>query len=268
HDQALATFEKAESLALELNDVEELTSATTNIAVEKRYMGEYNKALEAILEALGIREELGLNYTVLLNNLANIYYDIGEYQLASEYFDKALARSEKLQWLIERGMILGDYAKLYLSEGHVSKAKKLLQESLAYYEESGAEVGLVEKLCLDVELHIAEGDLEEAKVILAKAKELAVKHRSMLEQQQCQLTSALLEKSAENYGNARSILIELLEDAEDYEFFEIHINTCLALAELYLERYQWKQLSNHFKAAQKYLDEAERLSKQAKLVPK
>ncbi|MHA2295534.1 MAG: tetratricopeptide repeat protein [Candidatus Hodarchaeales archaeon] len=269
HDKSLAYFEKAETLASEMNDIEETTTAIINIAIEKRYMGEYEKALKLLLETLDIRKELGLNYTDILKNIANIYYDIGEYKKSNEYFELALTSTEDSQWLPEKGMILGDYARLKLAEGDYSKTKELLLESLDCYEKSsGAELGLVDKLNLYVELLIITGDNDIAKKNLERASKLAEMHRSILEQQQCQLTRAILEKSLENYGNARIILTELLEDAKDYQFFEIHINTCLVLAELFLERYQWKQLSHDFKAAQDYIDEAEKLSQQAKITPK
>ncbi|MFW9991146.1 MAG: tetratricopeptide repeat protein [Candidatus Odinarchaeota archaeon] len=268
HDKSFAYFEQAEMLAREKGDIELMTAAITNIAVERRYMGEYQKALEILLETLETRKKIDLRYTDVLKSIALIYYDIGEYQLSDEYFSSALAASESFQWLAERALILGDYARLNLAKGYFSRARELLEKSLEYYEETHIELGLVEKLCLYIEILVSLGNTDEAGKILKKATELADRHRSILEQQQCQLSRALLERSTENYGNARTILVELLEDAKDYEFFEIHINTCLALAELFLERWQWKQLSKDLKVAQNYIDQAEKLSKQANMVPK
>lgn len=268
NDKTLASFEKAEQMAMDNNDLDMITQSKISLALEKRSVGNYKQAIEIIKDNLSKRSNLGLNTTKAYNALAMVYFDIGDYDNSSKYFDIALEDSRKLNWLFEQGIILGNIANLFFAEGLINKSKELSEMSITCFDSAEAEVKKVKNLLLYCRILIELNDFSKAREILTEAENLAAKHRSILELTQCQLVEIIIEKGLENYGIAQDLLKRLLTDSTDYEFYDLTVDAYLMLAELFLERYQRKKILKFFTEAQNYLNKAQELSKKASILPK
>ncbi len=67
------------------------------MAIEYRYIGEYDRALKYNMDALEIRKQIGLKKTIstILHNIGCLYHDLGEFKLAEDNFKEALELARK-----------------------------------------------------------------------------------------------------------------------------------------------------------------------------
>ncbi|MFW9992816.1 MAG: tetratricopeptide repeat protein [Candidatus Odinarchaeota archaeon] len=270
HEKAIEIYKKAKVIDEKLNDLRGKGIALMNMALEYQYTGDYEKALEHNQESIDLLKEAGLENAVSenLRTFGRLYMDIGEYRLAEEYFEKALALADSLRILKDKAQILGDQARLLFLKGSFKQAKKKFKESLVIYENSGVEEELVGKLCFYSELLITTDKLDEAEEILTRATEIATKHGNRREELDCLFNEALLEKKRENYGIAKNLLQDMLERAKSLNYNLMHINTCLVFAEFAIEKFEKNQTKKSFSKAMNYIEEAEELSQKSKIFPK
>jgi len=270
HRKAIGYYEKSRALSERINDIDGITLSLSNMAIEYRYIGDYDRALQYNMDALEIRKQIGLKKTIstTLHNIGCLYHDLGEFELAEDHFKEALELAQNLNLVDIIAVILGDYAKLLQSKGRNKEAKQMFEESLDYYEKSGVEVDLVDKLCSYSKLLVSMDNVDDAVDVLNRSTELSAKHGSSREKLNCLLVESIIEKYNENYGIARNLLYDILEEAKEIQYFDIHVMACLLLAESAVQKFQRNQLEKNYQSAMVYIEEAETLSEQARIYPK
>jgi len=271
HDRALSGFEKAYTLARDNDDIKEALDCQTYLAYQKRYLGKYEEALATSLESYTTAQRYNLDVTAILQNLALLEFDIGNYKSAQDYYAEALeVLGDSTPWCGQKAILIGNRAQVYFANGHFSQAKKMFNLSIELYEKSGIEIGLVEQICNYIKLLVNMGFAGDEKTgkLLAIAKTLAKKHRSVYEELHYNYAKAIVHKGKENFGLAKEVLRKQVIDSSDYQFYEIYVNINLTLAELYLERFKRLQLTRDYNNTLNSLNNAEKAAREANLVPK
>jgi tetratricopeptide (TPR) repeat protein len=137
--QASLFFEKALTMAAEIDDSTMQVDILRNLAKLYYAQDDYKEAEQFLQRALAIDEKtLGPNHPEVatsLNNLANLYYYQGKYEQAEPLFQRAIAIGEKglgpeHHTLATR---LNNLATLYHDQGKYEQAELLFQHAIAIY---------------------------------------------------------------------------------------------------------------------------------------
>lgn len=96
--EALATYDKALKIALELNSTKGFGMLYNNIGMVHIRQGKYDIALPLMFDALKAEEKLGNNKGIAqsYNNIGVIYFYQQNFNKATEYFEKSLAMEERI----------------------------------------------------------------------------------------------------------------------------------------------------------------------------
>lgn len=133
---ALNNDEQALKLYQEIHEQQGISKVLNNIGTIYRSQQIYLKALHYLKEAYKIQLSLGEeNAPITLTNIGAIYFELGEYENAIQYYNKAKKGFEKYN--NKRGFALlnnylGDY---YKKQNNQSLALDYYQKSLNLYEE-------------------------------------------------------------------------------------------------------------------------------------
>jgi len=123
------------------------SSAYVAQGIMYRRQGKYKEAIEAYLEGIKIDEKLEFQYGLFgkYANIANVYYDMLEYDKSIEYNNKAIevseySEDERIDLVI--GVALGNIAQSYQRKGNLEGSlkylKKALNENLKNQNKTGA----------------------------------------------------------------------------------------------------------------------------------
>ncbi|MFW9902173.1 MAG: tetratricopeptide repeat protein, partial [Candidatus Thorarchaeota archaeon] len=102
-DRSLIYAEQGLKLHEKINNKQMIAGSLTQIGNIYRYKGNFSRALEYLERGLALREELGINLTTS-TTLANLIFaavDIGDLELAQQYFNrlKQLNEQEESKWI-------------------------------------------------------------------------------------------------------------------------------------------------------------------------
>jgi len=173
--QALAQVDDSLAEAKRLNDK----------CINFREEGKYDEALEPCQRALAIREKVlgGENTDVAqsLNNLAGLYYLVGDYRKAEPLYKRALVIREKALGSEHPKVatVLSNLALLYQDKGDYAKAEPLYQRALAISEKALDEKPLDVATLLNnlASMYSAKGDYAKAEPLFQRA--LAIREKSL-----------------------------------------------------------------------------------------
>lgn len=131
HIKAFYNYDHAATYFKKANHQRGLAIINNNKSTIEQGRGNSEKAIHHILEANlyfeRIKDSLVLSSTY--NNLANIYSDIDNYELAEEYYQKSIALKKKFR-PNKVGSALNNLALIYIDQGKTDDAKKLINEAL------------------------------------------------------------------------------------------------------------------------------------------
>ena len=107
-------------------------STLTNIAETYSVLGENQKALENLNQALTLRQAIGdkNGIAITLNNFGNIYANLGEKQKAVEFFNQALEISKTIGDRHGVAVTLTNLGVIYADSGEMLKALEYNNQSL------------------------------------------------------------------------------------------------------------------------------------------
>lgn len=138
--ESLELFERALSVATSHGDVLAEAKSWKNIGSALRRLGDFRRALQALLESLEIYRRAGVDAVgPVLNNIADVYRDLQEPARAREYYDQALAAYRRQGDVLEEAHALESLSVLALDGGEAERAETLLQEAMGIYAKSGAQ---------------------------------------------------------------------------------------------------------------------------------
>jgi|GEM_PF-2722038 len=88
---SLALYEKSLKIAEDIHNQNEIMNAKLNIGISYRYLGKFDKALVNFLESYEYHiKSDSMKANIILNNIALIYLDIGEYEKSISYLKQSM----------------------------------------------------------------------------------------------------------------------------------------------------------------------------------
>ncbi|MGJ7901574.1 tetratricopeptide repeat protein [Lysobacter sp. 1R34A] len=136
--EALGKFHRALQIAKRHEDRSAQSRSWNNIGASLRRLGDYRGALQAFLSSLKIQR--GAREPALgpvLNNIADIYRDLGATGNAARHYEQALAEFRRVGNSIEAAHVLQSMAVLALDSGDTQRAEALLEQALAAFVKAG-----------------------------------------------------------------------------------------------------------------------------------
>ncbi|MFT5142694.1 MAG: CHAT domain-containing protein/tetratricopeptide (TPR) repeat protein [Rhodothermales bacterium] len=130
YDGAVAAYQQAIKIAEEAENTELLGWAYNNLGVVLAYAGRYPRATTFYNRALEAFQGIGLHAGILdaTLNIADGYYELGDYALAEEYGARAGVLADSLGDPTRQGRALGTLASVYAQTGRVPESEAAFDE--------------------------------------------------------------------------------------------------------------------------------------------
>jgi tetratricopeptide (TPR) repeat protein len=138
--ESLELFERALNLASSHGDALAEAKSWKNVGSALRRLGDFRRALQALLTSLDIYRRSGVDAVgPVLNNIADVYRDLQEPAQARKYYDEALEAYRRQGDAVEEAHALESLSVLALDGGDAQHAEALLQQAMGIYVERGAQ---------------------------------------------------------------------------------------------------------------------------------
>jgi len=177
YEHSIQLLEKKYSDSLKSSRSVKRAYAHTNANMGILFMdkGDYEKALDHMLKALKISEEIDEKQEVsnLLNNIGSIFFDQQKFDDARTYYLKSLAINEKLGNKDAMSTALGNIGITYGAQENLDKAEEYFLEQLRITEQSGNKNGISTCLGNLGILYTLKEDYKQALKYMLKGLELA-----------------------------------------------------------------------------------------------
>ena len=175
---ALGHFECALKIAEGRNDRAAIAKQLKNKGSALRRLGKFDEALRALEGSLRILRDDGDPATAaVLNNIADLYREIGEPQLAERYYREAMETFRRQGDVVEETHVLDSLSLLALARGDNSTAIRQLETALQAYRKVGNREYELRTYTLLIRAAIAEKNLDGAKRYNAEGYALAEMHQ-------------------------------------------------------------------------------------------
>ncbi len=265
--KALALYEKALEVYLQIGHRARVASTTANIGNALQKMGEYAQSIEAYQKALVLLEEVGhkAGIAALHKNVGDLYMRTGEFPEAIEYLQKSLA-------LYDENNDLDGAAKAMHSIAEVYRNMSMYPESLSYYRKAQHQYATANN-----QYGIAATEQGIGNVYSA-----AQSHREALEHYQnairhfdaaglthitagTVMNMGIVHMNQGDYEQAEQLFLESRRRFTDTDYKAGVLNATINLVELYLKKgsvdlaaqhfalLEWRTLSNQLHLAACYM---------------
>jgi two-component system, sensor histidine kinase ChiS len=175
---ALGHFECALKIAEDRNDRAATAKQLKNKGSALRRLGDYKAGLQALEGSLRILREDGDPGTgAVLNNIADLYRENQEPDLAERYYHEAMEVFRRQGDAVEATHVLDSLSLLALDRGDTKTATRQLETALAAYRQADNREYQLRIYTLLIRTAIAEGDVERAKRYSADGQALADAHK-------------------------------------------------------------------------------------------
>ncbi|MBX9401350.1 tetratricopeptide repeat protein [Lysobacter sp. BMK333-48F3] len=171
--QALARFECAATLSAQLGDRAATARDLSNVGAALRRLGDFRGALRSLTASLEIQRARGEISGAVLNNLADVYRELGETAPAMRYYRDALAAYRAKAEPVEAAHVLETMAEVALDSGDARQAAAWLQEALTEYRADGNRVYELRVHDGLTRVALSQGDIAQAQRWSAAALALA-----------------------------------------------------------------------------------------------
>lgn len=207
--EALTRFECALALATAREDRGARAKDLKNVGSALRRLGDFRGALRHLTESLEIQRADGAPLGPVLNNIGDVYRELGEPTTAEQYYRDALAAFRQHGNTVEAAHVLETLSGLALDRGDADEASALLETALAEESRSGDRAYRLRIYAGLIRLALAEGDGASAErwraAALAMADEYALPLPAPL-----QLEAARADRLAGRFAAARARLREAI----------------------------------------------------------
>jgi tetratricopeptide (TPR) repeat protein len=174
-DSALFYIEEAIHIAEQLKDSVQIAKLYINQGSALRDLGQFKNAVRRYFEGLYILEKLNkepLNQADANNNIGLIYFDLGLYEIARPYFEKALHIYKQIKGSKAIGNVWLNLCGIYYELGQFEKAKSSVQLSIEMLEEEGNTHSLSTAYLVAASYLEKDNQLDSALILLNKAIDL------------------------------------------------------------------------------------------------
>lgn len=135
YSQAMRYLEESYSLFQEMNDPFRLIGSMNNLGNLYNDIDLHDKALEYYTEAYALSEKNGAKFGDPLNNVGNIHFNQGNYQLAIAFYERALEIEREHDNKLGILNTIANIGITYTKARQPGNAEKYLQEALQMSEE-------------------------------------------------------------------------------------------------------------------------------------
>jgi len=136
--EALSRFKQALQLAQRNEDRAAQSKTWNNIGSALRRLGDYRGALQALLSSLELQRGLPRSESgPVLNNIADLYRDLGESESAVRHYDQARAEFLRAGNRTEAAHVLLSLGVLALDAGDNARGEALLQQARNELDQAG-----------------------------------------------------------------------------------------------------------------------------------
>ncbi len=186
-----------------------------NLGITQRRLGNYETAIEQLLRARAILENISSSgsqqYRALSINLGNTYRDVGRLDDAVATYNRGLASYDASPANSRfRAFLLNNSGELMVMQGHAREGRARLREALAIKSEvlGNDHISTARSMLLLVQAQLISGDVTDAEALLSAADAIYVAnygrgHRKMAF---LELTFGLYARTQNDLENARERL--------------------------------------------------------------
>ena len=175
--EALSRFECALQLSSGREDRVAIARDLKNIGTSLRRLGDFRGAHRALTASLAMQREAGEVGGAVLNNLADVYRDLGEPEEAMRFYRDALAAFRQQGERTEVAHVLESMSELSLGLGDAPQATRWLEEALATYRAEGNRAYELRAYGGLIGVALAIGELDAARRWAASAQAVAAARR-------------------------------------------------------------------------------------------
>jgi len=237
HKIALEFFQKSLALKKRIGNQQEIALTLLNLGVNCRMQGRLNQALEYYQQAQIIFEKLGdkKGIALVLNNLGDVYQLKGALNLALEYHQESLTLYDELGMKEEIALSYLNIGEIYKTKKNPKWAEKHFLRSLKIYEESQNSLSTSAVFYNLILLSLDNNELAISQKYLQKHKELKIRVKNRIVNQQYLIGKALILKTDTRF-RSKMKAIEILEKVveEDVADHNLTITAMIALCDLLL----------------------------------
>ncbi|UXI68862.1 tetratricopeptide repeat protein [Tahibacter amnicola] len=172
---ALAQFRQAREMAVAIGDTKAQAQSWNDEGNALRRLGSYREALQAYLTSLDLQRQLGSEQLgPVLNNLGDLYRDLGDPASAAARYQEALADHEAHGRALDIAHTLEGLAASAMDAGDHPAAKRHLDRALGTFRQKQARADELRVGIALARLALDTGDLPAARESLAASERLAV----------------------------------------------------------------------------------------------
>lgn len=212
--EALTRFECALSMATAREDRGARAKDLKNVGSALRRLGDFRGALRHLTESLEIQRAEGAALGPVLNNIGDVYRELGEPATAEQYYRDALADFKRHGNTVEAAHVSETLSGLALDRGDAAGASALLETALAEDSRTGDRAYRLRIYAGLIRLALAEGEAAKAErwrtAALAMAEEYALPIPAPL-----QLEAARVDRLAGRFEAARARLRDALANVPE-----------------------------------------------------
>lgn len=202
-------FIQAKEIFENIGDTESLKTINNNLGVVYLFLENYQAALDIFLELDAIEQKQKNPAISTAVNLGFIYYELKDYDKATEYLNRALAFEDEGTDPRGKGLASFKLGEVYAAQNQYDEALELFDRSISIYKGLNNEVGTVQSLNGIAKVHLALGNIQKAKETALKADEICTRNNALPERRETTKILSEIYKAERNYKKA-------------LDFFELH----------------------------------------------
>lgn len=233
YEEGIDILETARQIAIDARDLALLARVYNNFGYIFRDRGDLGKALSNFENALAINEKLGDETTQAVNlaSIANIHYDLNDYDNALEFALKCLP-------IFKKANSVHRLTLLYHILGNIYFKQEQLQDALSYFEENlrltDTETGM-HALALSGmgKVYYKLKNEEKARQYLEESLQEADDIGQVEVQISCRYYLGLMQRDTGNFRLAEQLLMDAMELAQQFKRQHDVMSIHETLSELY-----------------------------------
>jgi tetratricopeptide (TPR) repeat protein len=219
-------------------------------------LGSFEAALTHLLSGVRLQEELAESpLPSLLNNVGNVYLELGDDLQALHYFRRALDGFRRSSSARDEGIGLGNLGRAYSGLGDWISARDAFRESVGFFEVRDDTVYLAPALARLGTAHAALGETDKARECFTRSLSVLERTTEYEFHDEVLLAAGRFQLERGDFAEAITLLSQALESVVDdeatREVYELHF----ALAEAYEQQGDLAAALRHFKEYQRVRQE-------------
>jgi len=235
--------------ALKSGDSLFIAQCYSNIGSTYLILGNHNIASDYFYKALRINENNNFTEGIadVYLNLANVYISLEEYGSALDFQLQSLHYFIENDYTTETGYCLSNIGLVYYELNDIDTALHYFNRALEINTQTKDQHGIIGSLINIGNAHLKKGNFDIALINIEKARLLCIKTEDQYFLSKCLLTEVNIYKEVGDIQTAIHLGMEALRISTEIDALSMAINTNLILSELYAIDNDFQNSLFHFK---------------------